>query len=137
MLYHTKFNTKNLFWAPGAQIMLCGGGGPSGPSPADIAAEDQAAAARAQSESNLMTEQQNIEKQRANDAAVQSAANQANASSLLAQENQKLISGVAANETNNKTTGTTTNPAVTGNLLTAQTATPAAKASSSGGGVGA
>ena len=103
-------------------------GGNAGPSAAEIAAENQAAAQRAQSETNLINSQQAIEKDRANKAAVAAAANQANATSLLAQTNQQLIAGVAADKKNNKLTLKTTNPAAAGNILanspTAVTGTP-------------
>ena len=106
------------------------GSAPSGPSPEEIAAEDAAAAQQAQSESNLMLQQQTLEKQRANQTATQAAATQANADSLLAKEQQLRIAGVAADDTNNKPSAVvSTNPAVVGNVLTAgKTATAPAVA---------
>lgn len=94
------------------------GGGNSGPSAADIASEDQAAAEEAQSQANEMSEEQQVEKQRNDQAAVALAAKQANATSLLAQHQQMVIAGIAGNENNNvENPVVTKNPAVTGNLL--------------------
>ena len=74
---------------------------------ANNASIDQSASTKANSDALLKSQQ--------------AAANQANASSLLAQQNQKLIAGVGADMDNNKPVVSTANPAVTGNILTANT----------------
>lgn len=91
----------------------------AGPSAGDIAAEDQAAAEQAQSQANLISEEQNVEKQRAANAALTAAQNQANQSSLLAEGNQIEVAGAAADMKNNKPANPTTNAPIVGNVLTA------------------